>query len=127
MHQIWRRHAWLRPLFMMLAWADILFPETGRDVPASMTIEPDGHGGDVWQRTFAFARERRFNATMVYRGSSVIERLGPHGMLDGAVASSSPLGGHDPDHDGRDLPAHRLASAALSALAPLQGGCPSAR
>jgi hypothetical protein len=82
MHQIWRRHAWLRPLFMMLAWADILFPETGRDVPASMTIEPDGHGGDVWQRTFAFARERRFNATMVYRGSSVIERLGPHGMLE---------------------------------------------
>ncbi|HVS07356.1 MAG TPA: DUF4166 domain-containing protein [Candidatus Dormibacteraeota bacterium] len=65
----------------MLAWADILFPETGRDVPVSLTIEPDGHGGDVWRRTFAFARERRFNATMAYEGSSVIERLGPRGIL----------------------------------------------
>lgn len=81
MHQIWRRHGWLRPLFTLLAWADILFPETGRDVPASLTIEPDGHGGDVWRRTFAFTRERRFNATMAYEGSSVIERLGPRGML----------------------------------------------
>jgi XapX domain-containing protein len=82
MHQIWRRHGWLRPLFTMLAWADILFPETGRDVPVSLTIEPDGHGGDVWRRTFAFARERRFNATMAFEGSSVIERLGPRGMLE---------------------------------------------
>ncbi len=81
MHQIWRRHGWLRPLFTMLAWADILFPETGQDVPVSLTIEPDGHGGDVWRRTFAFARERRFTATMAYEGSSVIERLGPRGML----------------------------------------------
>src|SRR5690349_3867607 len=64
MHQIWRRHGWLRPLFTMLAWADVLFPETGRNVPVSLTIERDGHRGDVWQRTFAFARERRFNATM---------------------------------------------------------------
>ncbi len=82
MHQIWRRHGWLRPLFTMLAWADILFPETGRDVPVSLTIEPDGRGGDVWRRTFAFARERRFNATMAFEGSSVIERLGPRGMLE---------------------------------------------
>jgi hypothetical protein len=82
MHQIWRRHGWLRPLFTVLAWADILFPETGRDVPVSLTIEPDGHGGDVWRRTFAFARERRFNATMAFEGSSVIERLGPRGMLE---------------------------------------------
>src|SRR2546428_7469539 len=82
MHQIWRRHGWLRPVFTMLAWADILFPETGRDVAVSLTIEPDGHGGDVWRRTFAFARERRFNATMAFEGSSVIERLGPRGMLE---------------------------------------------
>jgi hypothetical protein len=82
MHQIWRRHGWLRPLFTMLAWADILFPETGRDVPVSLTIEPDGHGGDVWRRSFAFARERRFNATMSYQGSNVIEHLGPHGILE---------------------------------------------
>lgn len=82
MHQIWRRHGWLRPLFTMLAWADILFPETGRDVPVSLTIEPDGHGGDVWRCTFAFAHVCRFNATMAYRGSSVIERLGPRGMLE---------------------------------------------
>lgn len=81
MHQIWRRHGWLRPLFTILAWADILFPETGRDVPVSLLIEPDGRGGDVWRRTFAFAHERRFNATMAYEGSGVIERLGPGGML----------------------------------------------
>jgi small multidrug resistance pump len=82
MHQIWRRHGWLRPLFSLLAWAEILFPETGRDVPVSLTIEADGHGADVWRRTFTFARERRFNATMAYQGSTVIERLGPRGMLE---------------------------------------------
>ena len=82
MHQIWRRHGWLRPVFTLLAWADILFPETGRDVPVSLTIEPDGRGDDVWRRTFAFTRERRFNATMAYQGSTVIERLGPRGMLE---------------------------------------------
>jgi Domain of unknown function (DUF4166) len=81
MYQIWRRHGWLRPMFTMLAWADILFPETGRDVPVSLTIEPDGQGGDIWRRTFAFARERRFTATMVYEGSDIIERLGRRGML----------------------------------------------
>jgi uncharacterized protein DUF4166 len=82
MHQIWRRHGWLRPVFTVLAWADILFPETGRDVPVSLTIESDGQGGDVWRRTFAFAHERRFNATMAFEGSTVIERLGPRGMLE---------------------------------------------
>jgi len=81
MHQIWRRHGWLRPVFTLLAWADILFPETGRDVPVSLTIESNGQGGDVWRRTFAFTRERRFNATMAYEGSDVVERLGPFGLL----------------------------------------------
>jgi hypothetical protein len=82
MHQIWRRHGWLRPLFTVLAWADILFPETGNDVPVSLVIEADGRESDVWRRTFEFVRIRRFNATMAYEsGSGVVERLGPGGML----------------------------------------------
>lgn len=67
----------------MLAWFDIFFPETGRDVPASMLVTQTSDGVE-WRRTFWFPRVRRFNATMT-RGvgrDSVIERVGPRGILE---------------------------------------------
>lgn len=85
--RVWRRHGWLRPFFSLLARADILFPETGCDVPASLTITRhlDRHGDPCqrWCRVFAFATLRRFNATMAYDRETghVVERLGPAGIL----------------------------------------------
>ena len=38
MDSVWRRHPWLSPIFAILARADTLFPETGRDIPATMVV-----------------------------------------------------------------------------------------
>jgi len=66
MHRIWHRHTWLRPVFALLARVDILFPESGRDVRASMTIAKVDQGV-AWRRTFSFGKIRRFDATMTYQ------------------------------------------------------------
>ena len=38
MYRVWRRPAWLWPVFWLLARPNILFPETGTDIPATMII-----------------------------------------------------------------------------------------
>ncbi len=82
MHHIWHRHVWLRPVFSLLARFDILFPESGCDVPASMTIARVDEGA-TWRRTFAFVKSRRFDATMRYLPQSgVVERIGPRGLIE---------------------------------------------
>lgn len=82
MRSIWHRHTWLRPLFTLLARVDILFPESGRDVPASMTIARVDQG-IAWRRTFSLAKIRRFNATMTYEPQlGVVERIGPGGVIE---------------------------------------------
>src|SRR5207302_8200684 len=82
MHQIWHRHVWLQPLFSLLARFDILFPESGCDVPASMTIAKVDEGA-TWRRTFAFVKSRRFDATMRYLPQSgLVERIGPRGLIE---------------------------------------------
>ena len=82
MHHIWHRHVWLRPLFSLLARFDILFPESGCDVPASMTIARVDEGA-TWRRTFAFVKSRRFDATMRYLPQSgLVERIGPRGLIE---------------------------------------------
>jgi small multidrug resistance pump len=88
MDHVWHRHSWLRPFFTLLALVDIFFPETGRDVPASMIVTQTPQGV-AWRRTFWFPRVRRFNATMRHhsrtdgRGhDSVIECTGPAGALE---------------------------------------------
>jgi small multidrug resistance pump len=81
MHRVWHRHEWLRPFFMLLAFAHIFFPDVGHDVGASMVVSPTKHGV-TWRRTFAFARRRRFDATMSYRaGIGVVEQVGPWGLI----------------------------------------------
>jgi small multidrug resistance pump len=82
MDRIWHRHAWLRPFFTVLAGVHILFPESGRNVPAAMTIAPV-KSGIAWRRTFLFAKTRRFDATMTYqRRLGIVERLGPRGVIE---------------------------------------------
>jgi uncharacterized protein (TIGR01777 family) len=88
MDRIWHRPFWLWPLFRLLAVFDILFPEQGRNVEASMVVEGlhDGQGGDVqtWRRAFAFRRPRRFDATMTFdpRLARVVEHVRPGGVLE---------------------------------------------
>ena len=88
MDHVWRRPAWLWPVFWLLTRPDILFPETGTDVPATMTIVAgrDGRGRPYqrWSRTFAFTPPRHFVATMGYdpeRGQ-VVEWFGRTGRLE---------------------------------------------
>ena len=82
MHRIWHRHLWLRPLFRLLAHADIFFPESGRDVPASMIVT-SAKDGVAWRRTFWFSKTRHFNATMTYGATAGLsERVGPGGLIE---------------------------------------------
>ena len=80
--RVWRRHRWLRPLFAALARADILFPETGSEIPAILVIEPCP-AGHTWCRGFRFGHIRRFDATLAFdaRADRVIELFGPRGIL----------------------------------------------
>ena len=80
--RVWRRHRWLRPLFSALARADILFPETGSEIPAVLVIEPCA-AGHSWCRGFRFGRIRRFDATLAFdaRADRVVELFGPRGFL----------------------------------------------
>jgi hypothetical protein len=78
MDRVWRRRPLLRPLFSALVFARIVFPETGEDVPCRLEISRR-EGGQAWRRTFAFARERYFDAVIAYdaRRRVQVERLGP--------------------------------------------------
>ncbi len=82
MDSVWRHGRWTRPLFSLLARFDMLFPETGRDVPAALEITPqaDGH---AWRREFRFPRRRHFDATLAWdrRLGRVVERTGPLTMV----------------------------------------------
>ena len=76
MECVWHRPRWLRPILGLLARRDLLFPETGADVPAWLVIEPTGDGQQHWRRTFRFSVLRRFDAVMAHDGTHVVERLG---------------------------------------------------
>ncbi len=88
MDQIWHQPFWLWPFFRLLAAFDILFPEQGSNIEASMIVEGlhDGRGGgaQTWCRTFWFRRPRSFDATMAFdfRRARVVERMGPGGVLE---------------------------------------------
>lgn len=88
MDEVWHRPRWLWPFFWALAWFDMLFPETGRNVPASMQIIGGRDKNNLplhhWHRTFAFPTARRhFNATMSYdpKLQAVTERMGPGSLI----------------------------------------------
>ena len=89
MTEITRGPWWTRPFLSLGSWRNILFPDSGRDVP--FTIENyayvDGYGRETvtFVRTFEFSpvRRRRFDATMVrdpVRGG-IVDYLGTHQHL----------------------------------------------
>lgn len=88
MERIWHHPRWLGPFFYALAWADILFPETGENIPATMVIAAGREANNkqpyqTWRRTFAFATPRHFNAVMAYDPvqHQVVEWMGPANLL----------------------------------------------
>jgi hypothetical protein len=118
MHDVWHRHSWLRPVFWLLARADVFFPESGRDVPAAMVVS-SSKDGVAWRRTFTFVKTRRFNARMTYRApAGVSEWIGPGGLIE------VPWQIRQLDRDGLEITTGRLALRAgrfrLPIPAPLQ-------
>ena len=85
MERVWRRGRWLWPFFWLATWPELLFPETGVDVPVTVDIRQVGSRPcHVWRRNFRFPRrQRRFTSRMVYdeRLGRVLEGIGPGGAL----------------------------------------------
>ena len=87
MHRVWRRGRWLWPLFWLAARFEMLFPETGRDVPTLVEITSGNWRGEplqTWRRTFRFPNEhRRFTSRMAYdeRIGRIVELVGPGAVL----------------------------------------------
>ncbi|KAA3647193.1 MAG: DUF4166 domain-containing protein [Chloroflexi bacterium] len=83
MDEVWHRPKWLWPFFWLSAQFDILFPETGSNVPATMKLvssrDKNQQALQRWERTFHFKKLRYFNATMAYDNAqkSVVEWMGP--------------------------------------------------
>ncbi len=88
MDRIWHRPFWLWPFFRLLALFDILFPEQGHNIQASMVVEgqPNEYacGAQTWCRTFLFRTPRHFDATMEFDPTlgRVVEHVGPDGVLE---------------------------------------------
>jgi hypothetical protein len=88
MDRVWRRHRWLNPALGTLARQRLLFPEAGRDVPATLRVhvlrDPGGNPRQVWGRRFRFAVVRAFDAELSYDSGRnvIVERLGRTGRLE---------------------------------------------
>lgn len=90
MDRIWSVR-WIRPLLRLLARWDVLFPETGVDVPTTMHIfcgkDRRGRLCHHWNRTFHLGNViRRFNAHLLWEPTKgwVAERTGPGRRLEAA-------------------------------------------
>ena len=88
MEEIWRAPGFPRPFLAFGTWRNIMFPETGRDVPFTIENWPyvDRFGRETvtFVRTFELpTRRRRFDATMVWseRRGCVVDYLGTHQHL----------------------------------------------
>lgn len=88
MERIWRRRGLVgllvRPALALLARLDLLFPETGRDVPFELVNQVDHQGTMRWLRRFHLpGRVRQFDAVMLWdpvRGC-IVDLLGRDGRL----------------------------------------------
>lgn len=86
MERIWRGSAVVAPFLRLGAARNLLFPETGTDVPFTIENYPylDGYGRETvtFVRTFEVGqgRRRRFDATMVFDPARelVVDYLGTH-------------------------------------------------
>lgn len=89
MREIRRGPWWVRPFLLIGATRNIMFPESGRDVPFQIDnypyIDEFGRETVTFVRTMQVGRtrRRRFDATMVYskRRGRVVDYLGTHQHL----------------------------------------------
>lgn len=89
MREIRRGPWWVRPFLLFGATRNIMFPESGRDIPFQIDNYPyiDGFGRETvtFVRTMEVrrGRRRRFDATMIYseRLGRVVDYLGTHQHL----------------------------------------------
>lgn len=90
MKRVWHRPAWLSPVFWFLSEGDILFPETGENIPTILVVSPkrneQGEPIQTWERIFHFPKHvrRRYKSTMVYDEQSkhIIELQGPKNIFE---------------------------------------------
>jgi hypothetical protein len=87
MEQIWHGPAYTVPFLYLGAWRRIMFPECGTNVPFQIENYPykDGLGRETvtWVRTFNAAKQRRFDAYMIYskQRQCIVDYLGSHQHL----------------------------------------------
>lgn len=83
MHKIWHRPRWLKPLFWLLGKLGILVPQTGEEIPTTLTVVPgylpNGDPFHEWNRTFAFKPPTQFNTRVVYdhKQDNLADLVGP--------------------------------------------------
>jgi hypothetical protein len=95
MDEIWRARGFTRPFLAFGAWRNLMFSDTGRDVPFTIENWPyvDRYGRETvtFVRTFELPHgRRRFDATMIYsetRGR-IVDYLGTHQHLAADVELS---------------------------------------
>ena len=71
MNRIWHKDLWRWPYFWALAQYDIIFPESGENIPSQVKIEGGyddcGRPFHQWQRTYQFpGRTRYSNVRLIY-------------------------------------------------------------
>ena len=95
MDEIWRAPGFTRPFLTIGTWRNIMFPETGSDVP--FTIENWPYVDRFGRETVTFVRtfelplgRRRFDATMIYSEAraGIVDYLGTHQHLAADVELS---------------------------------------
>lgn len=87
MEEIWRGYLYTLPFLYVGSWRQIMFPETGRDIPFTIEnyafVDQFGRETVSWIRTFRSRRVRRFDAYMIYSESRgrIVDYLGTHQHL----------------------------------------------
>ncbi len=87
MDEVWHGKPYTLPFLYLGTWRAIMFPERGRDVPFTIQnyayTDPLGRETVTWVRTFHTAKQRRFDAYMIWseERQCVVDYLGTHQHL----------------------------------------------
>lgn len=83
----------LRPVFTVLGWCRIAFPEFDEDVPFTVRNTPRADGALSAVRTFAFANATRtMRDVMRADGGRIVDRIGASGFLEVELALEASAG-----------------------------------
>lgn len=87
MEEVWKGKCFTEPFLHAGSWRNIMFPETGRDIPFTIEnyafVDRFGRETVSWIRTFESRRTRRFDAYMIYSDTRrrIVDYLGSHEHL----------------------------------------------